>query len=57
MAIVINEFEAVAEAPPRPARARESSADVRDAAEPVEAEDVGPVLHLLAYRALRLWAH
>ena len=57
MAIVINEFEAVAEATPRPARAREGSADVRDAAEPVEAEDVGPVLHLLAYRALRLWAH
>ena len=57
MAIVINEFEAVAEAPPPRPRAQESSEGERSASPLVEARDVGPVLHLLAYQTLRLWAH
>lgn len=64
MAIVINEFVAVAEAPaPAPRRRMldhaEGEGDGEGGGTPVklEARDLAPVLHLLRWQALRSWAH
>jgi hypothetical protein len=59
MAIVINDFEAVAEAPPTqpgpPSEGQEGGG--KGAAQAIKPHDIAPTLHLLAQRALRVWAH
>lgn len=56
MAVVINEFEAVAEAPAP--RAREDAAGEEGQAAPkIEAYDIAPALRALTRQALRWWAH
>ncbi|MGC2779209.1 MAG: hypothetical protein WA418_26595 [Bradyrhizobium sp.] len=58
MAIVINDFTAVAEAPPtQPAAAQDGKEADQKGAQAPAPYDIAPVLHLLAYRALRVWAH
>ena len=59
MAIVINDFEAVAEAPPtQPAVAQtDKDRDGKATPQALDPHDVAPVLHMLADRALRVWAH
>jgi hypothetical protein len=57
MPVIINEFEALAEAPPS-SMASDSTAEDRDARpSTLEPDDLMPVLHALRDRALRLWAH
>lgn len=55
MAVVINEFEAVAEPPQR--RGSDSSAAGAEAPERLMPKDIRPALILLAVRRARLRAH
>lgn len=58
MAIVINEFEAVAEAAPRPSAAGGAGAETEGAAPATpEPQQTAQTLHALAQGALRVWAH
>jgi hypothetical protein len=59
MAIVINDFEAVAEAPPtQPSAARDGKeSNDRGTAPAPEPHDIAPTLHWLAQHSLRSWAH
>jgi len=58
MAVVINEFEAVAEAPPQPAQRQEGGeGQAGQAAAPPDPHDLVPALCALAEQALRSWAH
>lgn len=58
MAIVINNFEAVAEAPEQNTQKQESSEGESGKKSAVpEPQDVAPVLYDIAGRALRSWAH
>jgi hypothetical protein len=58
MAIVINSFEAVAEAPGQRTQKQDSSEGENGNKSPVpEPRDLEPVLHCLAEQALRSWAH
>ncbi len=58
MAVVINDFEAVAEAPPTQPTGQEARREQGGgtSARP-EPRDIAPVLHVLAQQALRCWAH
>ena len=56
MAVVINEFEAVAETPARHAAAEQG--DERDQMPTkIEPHDIARALHDLAHQALRSWSH
>jgi hypothetical protein len=55
MAVVINEFEAVAEPPP--ARGNEGTQSGAEAPEKIMPKDIRPALILLAARRARLRAH
>lgn len=57
MPVVINEFEAVAEAPRNRTGEDESGAKQPSEHEELEPKDVTPVLRALEIRALRAWAH
>jgi hypothetical protein len=59
MAIMINDFEAVAEAPPtQPGAALDGQeGGGKGTAQANKPHDIAPTLHLLAQRALRVWAH
>lgn len=58
MAIVINEFEAVAEAPAPGAQAKDNTGGAESGSRvTLEAQDVAPALDDRAQRALRSWAH
>lgn len=59
MAIVINDFEAVAEARPTQPRPESDGQEAggKAAAQANKPYDIAPTLHLLAQRALRVWAH
>lgn len=57
MPVVINDFEAVLDAP-RPPNANQAPAEGQSpSAAGVEPKDVAPVLRVLEVRALRAWAH
>jgi hypothetical protein len=57
MAVVINEFEAVAEAP-APARGQErTEGEPGEQPTPLEPKDIAKPLHVIASQALRSWAH
>ena len=59
MAIVVNDFEVVAEAPPTqpgaPQHGRED--ERRSGSQAPEPHDIAPVLLVLRTQALRSWAH
>jgi len=57
MPVVINEFEAVAEAPQQRGGEGESGEKKSGDHEEVEPKDVMPILRALEQRALRAWAH
>jgi hypothetical protein len=58
MAIVINEFEALAEAPePRRRSGADTEAEGGKAPPLPEPQDLEPVLRALREQALRSWAH
>jgi hypothetical protein len=58
VAIVINSFEAVAEAPDQRTQKQESSEGESGNKTAVpEPQDLAPVLHIMAGQALRSWAH
>lgn len=57
MPVVINEFEAVAEAPPQRGGAAEPGEHKSGEHEEMEPKDVTPILRALELRALRAWAH
>jgi len=58
VAIVINSFEAVAEAPDQRMQKQESSEGESGNKSAVpEPQDLEPVLHIMAWQALRSWAH
>lgn len=59
MAIVINEFEAVADAAPAQPSAASGAAEGDNAAarEALDFRDVAAALRMLACRTLRVWAH
>ncbi|CAG0986697.1 hypothetical protein MYXO_02167 [Myxococcaceae bacterium] len=58
MAVVINEFEAVAEAPQQSAQRQEGGeGQAGQAAAPPDPHDLVPALCVLAEQALRSWAH
>ncbi|MGZ8157265.1 MAG: hypothetical protein ACXWT1_04470 [Methylobacter sp.] len=55
MAIIINNFEAVAETPNQ--TAQKQDADDKESPTIPEPQDLALVLHYLATQALRSWAH
>ena len=57
MPVVINEFEAVAEAPQQRRGEGESGDKKSEGGEEMEPKDVMPILRALELRALRSWAH
>jgi hypothetical protein len=57
MPVIINEFEAVAEAPASATAPDQSTADGEKHPEPIEPDDLAPALRVLAIRTWRLWAH
>ncbi len=57
MPVVINEFEAVADAPHQRGGEGESGEKKSGENEDVEPKDVMPILRTLEQRALRAWAH
>ena len=58
MAIVINDFEAVAEAPASAAHNRESAESERESTPAsIAPGDIAPTLHDLRTQSLRAWAH
>jgi hypothetical protein len=57
MPVIVNEFEALAEAPASSATPNEPSADRDIRAEAVEPEELLAALRVLTSRMLRLWAH
>ena len=57
MPVVINEFEAVTEAPRQGGGEDESGEKKSAANEELEPKDVTPILRALEMKALRAWAH
>ena len=57
MPVVINEFEAVAEAPQQRGGEAEPGEQKSGDHEEMEPKDVMPILRALELRALRAWAH
>lgn len=56
--VVINEFEAVTEAPAQRAQTKDNAEGVESGSQAtLEAQDVAPALYDLAQQALRSWAH
>ena len=57
MAVVINEFEAIAEGPPRGQAEERPEGEHGHAHAKPEEHGFAAALHILAQRALRSWAH
>lgn len=57
MAVVINEFEVVAEAPPAPPKEGGEAAERSKPAAPITPPAIAPAFRALEVRALRAWAH
>jgi hypothetical protein len=57
MPVIINEFEALAEAPTASPAPNESSADREKRADSIEPEELMAALRVLTSRMLRSWAH
>lgn len=58
MGVIINDFEAVADAPEQRAQQREGGEGRADnSPAPPEPQDIGPALRAMAEQALRSWAH